>query len=688
VAVPLEVPPIGAAASGFGTVAGLGPGGGLSVVGFGSSGVSPTLMPGLPSGITLTPSVLPGAGGAIRPAPAGAVPKPFEPLFQAQVPSAEGPTPTFLGGVAGKRILDQAAAFKARLLERSLGKASLIDRTLKTVMSRVLSARTKDKPVLSLVLTGPAASGKTFFARLLGETLFGDEPGNLQNLGGWDLAEGHALSSLVGTPPGLVGSGSTSLAQRVAKNPRMMIVVDEPEKMHPTALAFFAQILATGWALDASGRKTDFSQAAFVFTGGRGVKDLPEALTRRADIVEELPALTPEQQARAKELAENAAPALAAALDELPPGMPLPPTLPAARLWAGLTLQLGLVAPGTKTGSSRERAESFAEETAAVLRNDPTLDLYRALVRGFLRAHDLPRAKAAALEAELRAGRVDPALELDLPGAWKVYDLGLLDGVPYAATISGLYTRGNGGWEKQAFPRLGSIRQLLRHEGALLAVTTAGLYRHVPGGWEPILLGKKPGEVRRIVGRAGRLYAGTDSGLLVLQDGAWKTVLPPLPLLGGRELDVNGFAEVDGRLEVLTSRGVFAVEGTMLRRLSPNKTVYASGLLGGRRVYATSGGLMRLVGGKWTPAPNGPPGGTVHALFELDGQTYLGVGGLERAGLWRRPAGPLADWRDSLLADLADRLERAAPPGRMGDAGRGEEDAPGLTDEDGKSIFE
>ncbi|NDD65389.1 MAG: ATP-dependent Clp protease ATP-binding subunit, partial [Acidobacteria bacterium] len=119
---------------------------------------------------------------------------------------------------------------------------------------------------------GPTGVGKTEVARSLAEFLFGSERAMIR----FDMSEfmeKHAVSKLIGSPPGYVGyEEGGQLTERVRRNPYSVILLDEIEKAHPDICNILLQVFEDGILSDALGNTVDFRHAIVVMTSNIGAR--------------------------------------------------------------------------------------------------------------------------------------------------------------------------------------------------------------------------------------------------------------------------------------------------------------------------------------------------------------------------------------------------------------------------------
>jgi ATP-dependent Clp protease ATP-binding subunit ClpC len=126
------------------------------------------------------------------------------------------------------------------------------------------------RPAGSFIFLGPSGVGKTELARTLAEFLFGDEAALIQ-VDMSEYMEKHAVSRLVGSPPGYVGyDEGGQLTEAVRRRPYSVVLLDEIEKAHPDVFNILLQILEDGRLTDGQGRTVDFRNCIVIMTSNIG----------------------------------------------------------------------------------------------------------------------------------------------------------------------------------------------------------------------------------------------------------------------------------------------------------------------------------------------------------------------------------------------------------------------------------
>ena len=177
-------------------------------------------------------------------------------------------------GVPVSKMLEGEQAklleMEARLAERVVGQ----DEALTAVSNAVRRARAglqdPSRPIGSFIFLGPTGVGKTETARALAEFLFDDEQAMVR-IDMSEFMEKHAVSRLVGAPPGYVGYDQGGyLTEAVRRRPYSVVLFDEIEKAHPDVFNIFLQILDDGRLTDGQGRTVDFRNTVLIMTSNIG----------------------------------------------------------------------------------------------------------------------------------------------------------------------------------------------------------------------------------------------------------------------------------------------------------------------------------------------------------------------------------------------------------------------------------
>jgi len=140
-----------------------------------------------------------------------------------------------------------------------------------------------NRPIGSFIFLGPTGVGKTETARALAEFLFDDE-GAMVRIDMSEYMERHAVSRLIGAPPGYVGyEAGGQLTEAVRRRPYTVVLFDEIEKAHPEVFNVLLQILDDGRLTDGQGRTVDFRNAVLIMTSNIGSSRILERSEAGAD---------------------------------------------------------------------------------------------------------------------------------------------------------------------------------------------------------------------------------------------------------------------------------------------------------------------------------------------------------------------------------------------------------------------
>ncbi len=162
------------------------------------------------------------------------------------------------------------------LHERVVGQ----DEAVQLVSDAIVRARAgiKDprRPIGSFIFLGPTGVGKTELAKTLAAELF-DSEDNLVRLDMSEYMEKHAVSRLIGAPPGYVGyDEGGQLTEAVRRKPYCVVLFDEVEKAHPDVFNALLQLLDDGRLTDSQGRTVDFKNTVVIMTSNIGSRHLTE----------------------------------------------------------------------------------------------------------------------------------------------------------------------------------------------------------------------------------------------------------------------------------------------------------------------------------------------------------------------------------------------------------------------------
>jgi ATP-dependent Clp protease ATP-binding subunit ClpB len=170
-----------------------------------------------------------------------------------------------------------------RLRQRVVGQDVALERVSNAIRRSRAGLSDPKRPIGSFIFLGPTGVGKTELARALAEFLFDDEHA-LVRIDMSEYMERHAVSRLIGAPPGYVGyEEGGQLTEQVRRRPYSVILFDEIEKAHQDVFNILLQIMDDGRLTDGQGRVVDFKNAIIIMTSNIGSTYLQSENMRSAD---------------------------------------------------------------------------------------------------------------------------------------------------------------------------------------------------------------------------------------------------------------------------------------------------------------------------------------------------------------------------------------------------------------------
>lgn len=162
------------------------------------------------------------------------------------------------------------------LHERVIGQDEAVTAVAKAIRRSRAGLKDPKRPAGSFIFLGPSGVGKTELSKSLAEFLFNSEDA-LISLDMSEYMEKHAVSRLVGAPPGYVGhDDGGQLTKAVRKKPYSVVLFDEIEKAHPDVFNILLQILEEGRLTDSQGRTVDFRNTVIIMTSNVGARDIAQ----------------------------------------------------------------------------------------------------------------------------------------------------------------------------------------------------------------------------------------------------------------------------------------------------------------------------------------------------------------------------------------------------------------------------
>ncbi|MFM8592953.1 MAG: AAA family ATPase, partial [Chloroflexota bacterium] len=180
-----------------------------------------------------------------------------------------------IAGEESERLL----RMEEELHSRIIGQDEAITTLSKAVRRARAGIKNPKRPIGSFIFLGPTGVGKTELAKALAEFMFGSEE-HLIKIDMSEFMERHAVSRLVGAPPGYVGyEEGGQLTEAVRRKSYSVILLDEIEKAHPEAFNMLLQIMEDGSLADAKGRKVDFRNTIIIMTSNVGAEQITRDMT-------------------------------------------------------------------------------------------------------------------------------------------------------------------------------------------------------------------------------------------------------------------------------------------------------------------------------------------------------------------------------------------------------------------------
>jgi ATP-dependent Clp protease ATP-binding subunit ClpB len=179
-------------------------------------------------------------------------------------------------GIPVTRMLEEEAdkltRMEEHLAKRIVGQGDAVRKIADTVKRSRAGISDPDRPIGSFIFLGPTGVGKTELTKALAEFMFDDEKA-LIRVDMSEFMEKHAVSKLIGAPPGYVGfDEGSSFAEAIRHRPYSVILFDEIEKAHPEVFNVLLQILDNGRLTDAKGRVINFKNTVIILTSNIGAQ--------------------------------------------------------------------------------------------------------------------------------------------------------------------------------------------------------------------------------------------------------------------------------------------------------------------------------------------------------------------------------------------------------------------------------
>lgn len=170
--------------------------------------------------------------------------------------------------------MDKLLNLENVLHERVIGQDEAVNEVARAVRRGRAGLKDPKRPTGSFIFLGPTGVGKTELAKALAAALFGTEEAMIR-LDMSEYMEKHAVSRLIGAPPGYVGyDEGGQLTEAVRRRPYSVLLLDEIEKAHPDVFNMLLQVLDDGRLTDGKGRTVDFRNTVIIMTSNLGASTI------------------------------------------------------------------------------------------------------------------------------------------------------------------------------------------------------------------------------------------------------------------------------------------------------------------------------------------------------------------------------------------------------------------------------
>jgi ATP-dependent Clp protease ATP-binding subunit ClpC len=172
---------------------------------------------------------------------------------------------------------NRLAGMEESLESRVIGQKEAVGVLAKAVRRGRAGLKNPNRPVGTFFFLGPTGVGKTELCKALAEALFGDEK-SLMRFDMSEYMEKHAVSKLIGSPPGYIGfDEGGQLTGKIRRKPYSVVLFDEIEKAHPDIFNILLQIMEDGMLTASDGRKASFKNAVVIMTSNVGARLITES---------------------------------------------------------------------------------------------------------------------------------------------------------------------------------------------------------------------------------------------------------------------------------------------------------------------------------------------------------------------------------------------------------------------------
>jgi len=178
----------------------------------------------------------------------------------------------------GREERDRLLSLESRLKTRVIGQNEAVKRVSQAIQVARAGLKPHNRPAGVFLFLGPTGVGKTELARALASEVFGS-PEHLIRVDMSEYMEKHAVSRMIGSPPGYVGYDQEGqLTGKLRRRPHCVVLLDEVEKAHPEVFDLFLQVFDAGRLTDAQGHTVDAQHAIWIMTSNVGTDMLGRSM--------------------------------------------------------------------------------------------------------------------------------------------------------------------------------------------------------------------------------------------------------------------------------------------------------------------------------------------------------------------------------------------------------------------------
>lgn len=187
---------------------------------------------------------------------------------------------SMMSGIPVQRIAKaegvKLKGMKKGLMSKVIAQDAAVEKLVKAILRSRVGLKDPNRPIGTFMFLGPTGVGKTLLVKELAQYLFGS-PDALIRVDMSEYMEKHAVSRLVGAPPGYVGyDEGGQLTERVRRKPYSIVLFDEIEKAHSDVFNMLLQVMDEGRLTDSYGRTVDFKNTIIIMTSNVGTRQLKD----------------------------------------------------------------------------------------------------------------------------------------------------------------------------------------------------------------------------------------------------------------------------------------------------------------------------------------------------------------------------------------------------------------------------